>query len=818
MDGFIELPSCLAEHHADAAGGANAVFIRLNVGAGRAADGAFAGIPVDGVRAVLHDGHGFGVQINALGIVVVVFPDDGAVFRRKIVDGFAVRIAVGPAALQKILQPSDQHRLSEARTGVINAVGVRVGDEGAAADLHLVSAGDRPGVESAVEGAALDVEIGIARVIRHADRPAFCGGDGDILQRQLSVGDRAAHAGVGAVDQLDGVAVAGVFDRAVVEREAISLVDPEHRVAAAGERVSSKIQLLAGDLVGHDQRAVAHVLVAQERHDGIRDRSIARQRILHGCIVLHDLAVIPHQPRLIDALAADAADALGFRADGPVDALVRARVAAGAALAVYIAVRVLGLVADKITDLAAVAVGLAVGVGNIFGGVFHQFRVGLGPVADAGLFVPALVRTVIGFINAVFINTRAVGVIAAQGADLQVLLRAFVPFIAPLVLRAAGDRHGGDSRSVRPDLRITAGGYALDLVVSGTQLVPYHHTGRKRRILARRRQCAVQQPEHRQPLAGEGSAAAVRDGHFPCAAGLSIDGQRFGTPVGKRDAAVHRQARAVAEDDAGHFPGNSDIAVDGHVAPHHVGSAGPFFRIRLDLDIIRRRGGFPVFAHIGHGRQTLHDLNIRNFLEIIVRQRGPVSVPIGMAGREKVHDRDPFVDLAGVLIGQDVDAVERAAGEQDRPLGVFQRHAARGGEGAAADLQRAAVYRDSAGAVGRELLAAISEIRFDRNIVAVYGELALAAHGDRGGLIPLIDCALARDRERAVKHLNDIGRITVRKADVSLRQQVVVQVQRDASKAFKLDLARRALEPFILILRQIHIVQKPDGGGAHLFH
>ena len=104
--------------------------------------------------------------------------------------------------------------------------------------------------------------------------PTLGSGNGEIFHCQFSVGDRAAPIGVNAMNQLDGIAVAGIFNRAIVKSEAIPLVDLEHCVAAAGEGVSPQVQLFAADLVGHHQRAVAHVLVAQERHDGIRDRGI----------------------------------------------------------------------------------------------------------------------------------------------------------------------------------------------------------------------------------------------------------------------------------------------------------------------------------------------------------------------------------------------------------------------------------------------------------------------------------------------------------------------------------------------------------------
>ena len=179
---------------------------------------------------------------------------------------------------------------------------------------------------------------------------------------------------------------------------------------------------------------------------------------------------------------------------------------------------------------------------------------------------------------------------------------------------------------------------------------------------------------------------------------------------------------------------------------------------------------------------------------------------IGTSCSQQIGDGHSLVDLAGVLVGQDVDAVERTAEKVNRPRGVFQRHPAGGRESAAIYDQFAAVHRDSAGTVGGELIAAVGKIRLNRNIVAVNCKRALAAHRDRGGLIPLIDGALARDRERAVQHLNDIGRITVRKTDISLRQQVPIQVQRNAAVASKLDFTREARESFILILRQIHII------------
>lgn len=105
---------------------------------------------------MLHDGHGRRVQIDSLGIIAVGFPDDGTVLRGKVVDGIAVCVAVGKSACQHILQMAHQPRYAEARSGVIDAVGVWIGDEGTVIDLYLMPAGDRSRVQATVEGAALD--------------------------------------------------------------------------------------------------------------------------------------------------------------------------------------------------------------------------------------------------------------------------------------------------------------------------------------------------------------------------------------------------------------------------------------------------------------------------------------------------------------------------------------------------------------------------------------------------------------------------------------------------------------------------------------
>ena len=204
------------------------------------------------------------------------------------------------------------------------------------------------------------------------------------------------------MDQLDGISIAGIFDRAIVEGEAISLVDLEHRIAAAGEGVSPQIQLFAADLIGHHQR-------------------------------------------------------------GP----------------------------------------------------------GLYPAAETGGLVPALTQTGNAVVDEGLIDARTVFSVAAQGAGSHVLLRAILLRIAPLVRRAAGEGHGGNAPPVRPNLRIAAGFHALDLVVAAPRLVPCDHIG-KRRVLARRRQCAPQEPDRSQIPAGKGSAAIVCDGHFPGAAALAV--------------------------------------------------------------------------------------------------------------------------------------------------------------------------------------------------------------------------------------------------------------------------------------------------------
>jgi len=77
------------------------------------------------------------------------------------------------------------------------------------------------------------------------------------------------------------------------------------------------------------------------------------------------------------------------------------------------------------------------------------------------------------------------------------------------------------------------------------------------------------------------------------------------------------------------------------------------------------RGGCPIFVHIGHGREALDNLYIRDVLDIIflVRQSGAVGVLIGPPGGKKIDDRYPFVDRTGVISGHDVHAVKAPAVE-----------------------------------------------------------------------------------------------------------------------------------------------------------
>ena len=811
VDGRIQRTLHLAVHHPAAAGCAEAGIIQLYMGAGRAADRTLAGLRVNGVGGVFGDGHRLRVQpdIHAIPQRVRLIPK-GMVLRGEIVDGIALRVSVGVLRRQILLQSG----CTGDRTGVHDAVGVRIGDERAAAELDRAQ---RAAVQPALEGAALDIQLPVAGIdlalyvvflIRRLHRPALGGGDVHVLQRQVAVGV-APYAGFDAY-QLNRVAVAGILDRAVSDGEAVFLIDLEHGVAAAGERVPVQIQQLAGHLAGHHQRLRAHIHVAQQCDDGAAI-FMAFQRLPHVLGVFHGLvvlALVQHQPRHIDALIADLAHALGRRADLRADVLVRADVFAGAAHAVHIAVLIRGRVADKVADGAAVTVGLAVRIGNVVRGVVGQRRAALCPVADAGCFVSGPVLTVKGIIHAVFVIARAVGVVKAQDAGFPVLRRACVLRIAPLVRRAAGEGHGGHGLPVRPGLRLAAGSDALDLIVAALP-VPAEHIG-KRRILARRRQRAPQQTEHRQTLAGKGRAVVVRNGHCSGAAGLPVNGQRFGTIAGERDAAVDRQAGAVAEDDAGHFPGNGHVAVDGHIALDDIDPAVPHGGVRLDLDIVRGRGGFPVFVHIGHRREALDDRYIGDTLDIKVLWGGSVAMLIGITGGEKVGDIHPFIDRAGVILGRDVHAAEAPAIEPDRTFGIFQRHAAGGGESAAAELQRAALDRDGAGFVSDggtvKFLAAVGKIALDRDAV-VDNERGLAAHGDRGGIIHSADRAAARDGERAAAHVNDRRCIPVRIAGVGVGDGVPIQIQRGGALASEADPPRK-----VVFLRQIHVVQQLKNG------
>ena len=188
----------LAVHHPRIAGCADAVLVPCLVGAGRAADAAHLARPVDVVGGVLHDGHRRSVQIDAHGPRRLARVFNGAVCLIKVLDGLALRVAVGPALRQHLLQPFYQPCHACVRSGIIDAVGILIGDKRTAADLHFakgyVSAAD---VQAALERAALDIQLRIFRIrtccIRYPDGPALCGGDVHIaVQRQAAVRSKDA--------------------------------------------------------------------------------------------------------------------------------------------------------------------------------------------------------------------------------------------------------------------------------------------------------------------------------------------------------------------------------------------------------------------------------------------------------------------------------------------------------------------------------------------------------------------------------------------------------------------------------------------------
>ena len=95
-------------HHPRIAGRADAVVIPCRMGAGCAADAARLAIPVDVVGGVLHDGHRRIVQVDALGPVGIARVYNSTVRLIKVLDGVSVRVAVGPALRQHLLQLSYQ--------------------------------------------------------------------------------------------------------------------------------------------------------------------------------------------------------------------------------------------------------------------------------------------------------------------------------------------------------------------------------------------------------------------------------------------------------------------------------------------------------------------------------------------------------------------------------------------------------------------------------------------------------------------------------------------------------------------------------------
>ena len=157
--------------------------------------------------------------------------------------------------------------------------------------------------------------------------------------------------------------------------------------------------------------------------------------------MFNDPAVVSDQSGFIDLLATVGTQTLGVRADGLIGALVGAGIVTGTAYAVSIAV-ILRLAADKAAVCAAIAVGPTIRIRGVGGGMHSQRGPVLYPAADTSLLVTVLALAGKGVVNAVFISSRAVGVIKTQSAGLQMLLRAVLLRIAPLVLRAAGDRHG----------------------------------------------------------------------------------------------------------------------------------------------------------------------------------------------------------------------------------------------------------------------------------------------------------------------------------------------------------------------------------------
>ena len=97
-------------HHPRIAGRADAVVIPCRMGAGCAADAARLALPVDVVGGVLHDGHRRIVQVDALGPLGIARVYNSTVRLIKVLDGLSVRVAVGLALRQHLLQLSYQPR------------------------------------------------------------------------------------------------------------------------------------------------------------------------------------------------------------------------------------------------------------------------------------------------------------------------------------------------------------------------------------------------------------------------------------------------------------------------------------------------------------------------------------------------------------------------------------------------------------------------------------------------------------------------------------------------------------------------------------
>ena len=97
-------------HHPRIAGRADAVVIPCRMGAGRAADAARLALPVDVVGGMLYDGHRRIVQVDALGPLGIARVYNSTVRLIKVLDGLSVRVAVGPALRQHLLQLSYQPR------------------------------------------------------------------------------------------------------------------------------------------------------------------------------------------------------------------------------------------------------------------------------------------------------------------------------------------------------------------------------------------------------------------------------------------------------------------------------------------------------------------------------------------------------------------------------------------------------------------------------------------------------------------------------------------------------------------------------------